>query len=401
MNKNIRTIKLYPFYNAFSADLVFYISVDTLFLTYIKNLNASQISFMSMFGLLMCIIFQKPVLKIAKKIGNCNSVRLGTFLLLVSTCVLTFSKTFYGLLIHRLLTELSFMFTSMVAIIIQNNLKKLTRTNEFVEIINRGKLYYGILTLFTTLIGGYLYNINNYLPLYFSIGLLVIVTAMSFLFVDEEYSQDISQESKEETKFKMPKHLIYAFLSSALYVAIFRIGQSNSKLFMQYDFLETLSYEKVTTYLTYIVFFSRIARILGNLFFTKIYHLLDVKVGNIFSISLFASFALQVLGHYINVFFIKVILLSIGYIIILTIRDPFQTYIDDVELKNTPRNYRQQVIVNNEVYRKISQLIIYISFTLILTKYELVVTQIILTILSLIEIFINYRMISLIKKVND
>ena len=42
------SIKLYPIFYAFSADLIFFVPIDTLFLTLVKGLSASQISAMTM-----------------------------------------------------------------------------------------------------------------------------------------------------------------------------------------------------------------------------------------------------------------------------------------------------------------------------------------------------------------
>ena len=94
VNKNERTIRIYPIYYAFTADLVFFIPIDTLFLAHVKNLSASQITFMNMFGLMVCIVFKNIVISIAKKISNIKSVRLGVILLLISTLFLTFQKRF-------------------------------------------------------------------------------------------------------------------------------------------------------------------------------------------------------------------------------------------------------------------------------------------------------------------
>ena len=49
-------------------------------------------------------------------------------------------------------------------------------------------------------------------------------------------------------------------LSNAVFYSIIKMGQNNSKLFMQYDFQKFLSVEMVTYYITTIVFISRIAR---------------------------------------------------------------------------------------------------------------------------------------------
>ena len=72
MEQNIskikKSIKLYPLFYAFSADLIFFVPIDTLFLTLVKGLNASQISAITMIGLLVCILSQKIIVKITKKI---------------------------------------------------------------------------------------------------------------------------------------------------------------------------------------------------------------------------------------------------------------------------------------------------------------------------------------------
>lgn len=110
INKIKRSIKLYPIFYALSSDLVFFVPIDTLFLTLVKGLNASEISSMIMIGLLVCILLQKIIVKVAKKIGNVNSVRLGSFLLFISSIILTFGKSFYSLIIYRIINELAFMF---------------------------------------------------------------------------------------------------------------------------------------------------------------------------------------------------------------------------------------------------------------------------------------------------
>ena len=49
-------------------------------------------------------------------------------------------------------------------------------------------------------------------------------------------------------------------LSNAVFYSIIKMGQNNSKLFMQYNFQKFLSVEMLTYYITTIVFISRIAR---------------------------------------------------------------------------------------------------------------------------------------------
>lgn len=390
MKETERTVKIYPIYHAFTADLVFFIPIDTLFLSYVKGLSASQITFMNMFGLIICILFRKVVIKIAKEINNLNSVRLGMILLFISTMILTFSKTFYGLLLYSLISNLSAMLTSMLHVLIKHDLSAINKTEEFVKTINLGNITYGIVTLFTTIVAGYLYNYNNYLPLYITLVIIASMFLLTFAFVDK--NNDEENKEVKQNKFNKSSKLVLILLSSSLFVSIFRIGQNNSKLFLQYDLQNILSLNKVTLYITYIVFVSRIVRILSNLFFTKLYHKYKLQIGNYMAILHFVCYGLLIVGHCINNFYLKILLMSLGYFIILGIRDPFQTYIEDITLKNTQDKYQQQIVIELETYRKIGQLIINLTFTLILLEHELVITEIILMLLAFIEIIINYKM---------
>lgn len=68
--------KTYIWFSAFSGDLLFWIAIDTMFLTYAKNLTTDQILSLTSISMIICICMQIPLLKIIKKIGNTNSVKL-------------------------------------------------------------------------------------------------------------------------------------------------------------------------------------------------------------------------------------------------------------------------------------------------------------------------------------
>ena len=108
-----RSIKIYPIFTAFTGDLIFFVPIDTLFLTLVKGLSASQITAMTMISLLICIIFQKVILKIVKKIGNVKSIRLGIGLILISSLFLTFGKNFAIILMYNFISEIGFMLLNM------------------------------------------------------------------------------------------------------------------------------------------------------------------------------------------------------------------------------------------------------------------------------------------------
>ena len=387
------SIKLYPIFYAFSADLIFFVPIDTLFLTLVKGLNASQISAMTMIGLLVCILSQKIVVKVTKKIGNANSVRLGAFMLLFSAIIVTFGKSFISMVIYRIINELAFMFWNMTSILLRNDLISINKGKEYFSVRNKAKILYGIMTMVTALISGYLFNIDKYIPMYISIVIYFIIFLLSFKFYEAEVKENVEETKKENKKVKITSMIFLVILSNAVFYSIIKMGQNNSKLFMQYDFQKVLSIEMVTYYITIIVFLSRIARIIGNVIFGKLYLKIKDKMSIVLTVLETMAFLLLIIGHFITLnFTLKVIVMSLGFFLILAIRDSFQVYIEDVALKITNKEEQQIIMINIEVYRKIGQLLLSGAFALILMKYELIVIEFILLFLSITEVMINKKM---------
>ena len=384
-----RSIKIYPIFASFTGDLIFFVPIDTLFLTLVKGLNASQITAMTMVSLIICIVFQKVILAIVKKIGNVNSLRLGATMLLIASLVLTFGKSFIAMLLYKSIHELAVMFLNMDEIILKNNLKAVNRKDDYFKIRNKSKIIYAIITLFTALVAGKMFNVNNYLPMYLSIIIYVLVLGTAFLYYESKINNE-QEIKKEHKKLKITSIIFYIILSNAVFYSIIKMGQNNSKLFMQYDFQKFLSVEMVTYYITTIVFISRIARLVGNVIFGKVYLKIKDKMSIVLTICLALAFSLLIIGHFIELAFIcKVIIMSLGFFLILAIRDSFQTYIEDVALTISNKDEQQEIIIKIEVYRRLGTLILSAIFTLILMKYELIVIEFILLSLSIIEIFIN------------
>lgn len=404
MNQNIKKIKrsisIYPIFASFTGDLIFFVPIDTLFLTLVKGLSASQITAMTMVSLIICILLQKLILKIVKRIGNVNSLRLGTILILIASLILTFGKSFVLMLLYKSINEIAFMFLNMDEIILKSNLNAVNRKGDYYKIRNKSKIMYSIITLFTALVAGKLFNINQYLPMYLSIIVYILLVGLALMYYEAKTTEN--KEVKQNTKkVKITSVIFLVILSNAVFYSIIKMGQNNSKLFMQYDFQKFLSIEMVTYYITTIVFISRIARLVGNIIFGKVYLKIKDKMSIVLTICLSMAFLLLIIGHYINIEFIyKVIIMSLGFFLILATRDSFQIYIEDVALSISNKDEQQKIVIDIEIYRRLGTLILSAIFTLILMKYELIVIEFILLGLSIGEIFINKKLYNKLRNYN-
>lgn len=153
--------KIYPIYYGLSSDLVFWIAINTLFLSTVKNLSAFQINSLTTISTILAIVLYFFASKIINKIGNITSVRLANLLLLLSSLLLTFSKSYFFLLLGQILYEFAFVFKAIDSVILIKNLKYLKKEEKYLEIKNKGTTIYSLITMIISLISGFLFNINH------------------------------------------------------------------------------------------------------------------------------------------------------------------------------------------------------------------------------------------------
>lgn len=399
-NKLKRFNKIFPWYDGLSGDLLFWVAIDTLFLTVVKNFTASQIVSLTSISMIINILLQVPLLKIIQKIGNTKSVRLGSFLLLISSILLTFGKNYITIVIGKIFYEMAFTFQNMINAVLKNNLELQHTENEYIKYRTKANTIYAAVTMIISFVASIMFNINNYLPMIGCITFCVICFILSWYMVDYSKDNKNKLEKNKETgkgKIKYTKIIIFILLSYGLCYPMVNSGQSNGKLFIQQELLKLYDVEKTSLVIGAILCVSRIVRLLSNIKFDKIHKKYEDKVGIMLPVGLLISLILMLIGYNVsNMPVMKFVIMGFGYVIILFIRDPFKVYMQDLALKNTDKNRQQTLLTTMELSRKIVRTIISLSFTAILVKNPMVLVISILVILSIIEIFVSlylYRLI--------
>lgn len=393
--------KVFPWYSGLSGDLLFWVAIDTLFLTVVKQFNASQIVSLTTVSLMTCIALQIPLLKIIKKIGNTNSVRLGSLLMLISSILLTFGTKYTIIAIGRIVYEIAITFQNMANAILKNNLELQQRNNEYIEIKTKSNTIYAVVTMIISFVASLMFNLNNYLPMLGCISFCIICFILSFYIIDFSNYDKIEEKKREKqskSKTKYNKIIIVLIISYGLFYPIVNSGQSNGKLFIQQELLKNFNVEKTALIIGLILCISRIVRVISNILFNKIYIKYKNKVGVILSFILSLSLCLMLGGYFISFSIIlKILVMSLGYIIILFIRDPFKVYMQDLALKKAEKEQQQSLLTTLELSRKIVRAIISLSFTVILVNNPMIIVITILIILSIVEIFISLKLYKMIK----
>jgi len=378
-----------PYFIGISGDLMFFIAISTLFLTVVKGLTAAEISLLSTISNLSCILLQ---------IGNEKSIRLGTFMLLCSSLLITFGNQYWMILIGYILYQPSFIFKKMDHVVLKSNLNYLKKGNDYIKIANKSNIIYSVITMLIALIAGNMFAKNHYTAMYFCIGICVINVLLSFCIFDvSEEKEEIVRKQQSKTKFS--KIAIMTILSFALLYPIINVGQGNVTLFIQYNLQDYFDIGQTAMYLSFIIVTSRIARVLGNLLFKKIYTQLRDKVSILFAIVTIFSFMIILLGSCFDTSTIlKFLFMTIGFDLILAIRDSFDNYSNDLILKNSTKDQQQKAISYLQLARRIVATTINLAISMLLLKIDLFYIIICLIILTVASLGVNIKLYKMVKE---
>lgn len=180
-----KNARLYPIYKMFSWDLLFFYSIEFLYYTITKKVTASEILIINGFYLTFKIFMQIPAVAISDFLGKRKSIILGNILLIFYALALIFIPGAIGIIIADSIFSLGYN----IKTISETNLlydSVATRGGEglYSKIDAKGGSWYYILDGIASLTAGYLFVINNHLPMFICLGFIVISTILSFRFED-------------------------------------------------------------------------------------------------------------------------------------------------------------------------------------------------------------------------
>lgn len=197
-NKKLNT-KLYPFYKMISWDLLFYYSIIYLFLTQAKSFTASQVLFGEAVFTASCLILQVPIGLLVDRFGKKNSLVLANICMCIFTIILLSVTNYKMLLIAYFIDAIGYVIKSdcETNILYDSLPRGKTRGILYSKIDGLGASRYYIIDAITSLIAGYTYVINPYIPLVLCLIANIISTILATRFRHTQIVDEESAEKKE------------------------------------------------------------------------------------------------------------------------------------------------------------------------------------------------------------
>lgn len=222
-----KNAKLYPIYKMFSWDLLFFYSIEFLFYTITKKVTASEILIINGFYLLFRIVMQIPAVALTDLLGKRKSIILGNMLLIVYMLILLCFPGAISIIIADLVFALGYdMKTIAESNLLYDSVSTRGGEGLYSKLDAKGGSWYYILDGIASLVAGYLFVINNYIPMLICLGFIIISTILSFGFKDiykvkkdkkantglsntlKEYGSDLKRSFKFILKSKRMKAFI-------------------------------------------------------------------------------------------------------------------------------------------------------------------------------------------------
>lgn len=232
-----KNAKLYPIYRMFSWDLLFFYSIEFLFYTITKGISASQVLMISGFYIFFTVICQLPAVAICDFLGKRKSIILGNFLLIIYMLALLFLPGAISIVIGNMFFALGYdIKLSSETNLLYDSVSTRGGDGLYSKLDTRGESMYYILDGLASMVAGYLFVINNYLPIIICLGFIIISTILSFGFKDIYQVEKIEKSKSKKTIVKdYAKDLMEAFKF------IFNSGRMKSIVLFQVVFYSLIT----------------------------------------------------------------------------------------------------------------------------------------------------------------
>ena len=211
-----KNVKIFPIYKTVSWDLLFYFPIIFLFLTQVKGFTPSQVLFADSFYTISNTFWQLPITSVVDRIGKKNCLIIGNVLYSLSIFAMIFMRNYYELLLIQFIYALGYSIKGICETnILYDSLpvgKK--RGNVFSKIDGKSASYFYIFDAVASVIAGFTFAINGYIPMILCFACCVTSTVISFKFRHTKIVEEKVEPISLKTYYDQIKESFKFFLKS-------------------------------------------------------------------------------------------------------------------------------------------------------------------------------------------
>lgn len=381
--------RIFPVYKGLGWDPLFYNAIIFLFLTEVKGIAPAKVMYAEAIYSLFLLLLQIPVSILIERIGSRKALILGTILGTIQIVMMIFANTFPILTIAYFMSA----FGNTIKDIARNTLlydstKMCNGKNSFGNINAKGSSISYVLNAVTSILAGFLFVINPYVPIILSsiISLLSVILAYRFEEIETDKKEAITmsesiKDVKQSLKFIVNSERLEAlFLFTSIFVGVLMMISTYEKSLLTDLQIPPQYFGIIFAMLTLIQCFS-------VKYQDKIHKTFKNRTLAFISIPIFIAFIIA--GSIVNIklnFSFTIIIVMFTYFIHHFFRGPYWILEDRYITNFTNSNNRVKILSVNKFIQDIGQMVIKFLGGLLLEYYTTSTSYIIVGITGLIII---------------
>ncbi len=381
--------RIFPVYKGLGWDPLFYNAIIFLFLTEVKGIAPAKVMYAEAIYSLFLLLLQIPVSILIERIGSRKALILGTILGTIQIVMMIFANTFPILTIAYFMSA----FGNTIKDIARNTLlydstKMCNGKNSFGNINAKGSSISYVLNAVTSILAGFLFVINPYVPIILSsiISLLSVILAYRFEEIETDKKEAITmsesiKDVKQSLKFIVNSERLKAlFLFTSIFVGVLMMISTYEKSLLTDLQIPPQYFGIIFAMLTLIQCFS-------VKYQDKIHKTFKNRTLAFISIPIFIAFIIA--GSIVNIklnFSFTIIIVMFTYFIHHFFRGPYWILEDRYITNFTNSNNRVKILSVNKFIQDIGQMVIKFLGGLLLEYYTTSTSYIIVGITGLIII---------------
>jgi len=205
--KNLKNVKLFPIYKLFAYDLMFYYAIQMLFLHNVKGISIPHILLLSSLYSAFQMIFQLPVTLVVDKLGYKKCIITGNVFCTTGIITYLIANSFGTIMLGDLQMALGFALKSVSeSPFLFTVMKKEKIENDSAKVEAKGSALYFYVEAFASILSGYLYAINEYIPVILCFIAMLTATILSFKFDESAIHSNKTNNLNTSEYFSDMKH---------------------------------------------------------------------------------------------------------------------------------------------------------------------------------------------------
>lgn len=221
--RKIRNVELFPFYKAISWDLLFFYTILFLFLTQVKGISAADVLLAESTYPIFKFVFLMPLTVLIEKIGKRKSLILANLINAISVIFFMLGFNVFYVIIAQFFSAIAFDIKGIAEtnMLYDSLPKDEKRGSRFSKIDGKGGAWYYYLDAISSVLAGFLYVVNPYIPLVLALITCFASVAISYKFVETESEKSDNISTRKYIK-DLRSSFKYMFQSHRLkYLLIF------------------------------------------------------------------------------------------------------------------------------------------------------------------------------------